>query len=242
MIATITYIHHNCFILEYGERTFLFDYPAPSHLPPEAAAVARDRIAGKDLLVMISHSHEDHFDPAIMDATSGAASRRFIVSDDVPDMFPDALPDDRDAVCVMEPEETRQFAGLAVETLESNDLGVAYLVKDGAVTFYFGGDLANWNWDTLPPAALQATEDFFRQALDRLKGRDVAIAFSNVDRRLKSLAGGIEFVKTIRPRLFAPMHAFGDPSWLRDFENNLKTDGVTVFFYEKPGDSFEIEL
>jgi L-ascorbate metabolism protein UlaG (beta-lactamase superfamily) len=242
MNATVTYIHHNCFLLEYGLRTFLFDYPAPSHLPAEAAAAAKRLIQGKDLVIMISHSHEDHFDPAILAATSNAASRRFVVSDDVPDMFPDALPDASDTVCVMEPEEQREFAGLVIETLESNDLGVAYLVTDGPVTFYFGGDLANWNWETLPPVALQAAEDFFHQALNHLKSRDIAVAFSNVDRRLKSLAGGIEFLETVRPRLFVPTHAFGDASWLKDYEKALETDGGAVFFYEKPGDSIEIEL
>ena len=242
MNATITYIRHNCFLLEYGLRTFLFDYPAPNHLPAAAAAVVESRIQGKDLIIMISHSHEDHFDPDIMAATSGAASRRFVVSDDVPDMFPDALPDDPATTCVMEPEERREFAGLVIETLESNDLGVAYLVTDGPVTFYFGGDLANWNWETLPPVALQAAEDFFQEALERLKSRDIAVAFSNVDRRLKSLAGGIEFVKTVRPRLFVPMHAFGDASWLKNSKQVLETEGVTVFFYENPGDSIKIEL
>ena len=35
----IIYIHHNCFVLEAGERTLLFDYPAPAYLPEAAAGV-----------------------------------------------------------------------------------------------------------------------------------------------------------------------------------------------------------
>ncbi len=242
MRAVVTYVHHNCFLLRLGDRLFLFDYPSSNHLPGEAAAVVRDRIreqADAALVIMISHSHEDHFDPAMREAVSAFASPLFIASEDVADMYPEALPPD---ALVLEPDMKATRRGLVVEALESNDLGVAFLISDGPVRLYFGGDLADWSWPSLPPAALQANKDFWEKALERVAAFKPHIAFSNVDNRLPNLAGGAAFVRTVAPRLFVPMHTFGDPSWLPEHRDALQGEKTKAFVYAKPGDKMEFEL
>ncbi len=239
MHADIVYIHHNCFFLKLGPRTVLFDYPAPEHLPEAAAQAAAKIMTGADLTIFISHSHEDHFDPAILEATTLAASRIFVASDDVADLYPESLPDD---AVIVEPGETYLVDGFRVETLESNDLGVAFCIEDGPVSIYYGGDLANWNWPAATAAALGAVERFWQSALARIARARVDIAFSNVDARLPSLAGGPEFVRVVAPRVFVPMHLFGRTRQLADLADRLAAPGTTIARYARPGDVFSVEL
>jgi len=238
MRAEIIYIHHNCFVLGLGRKTFLFDYPDPSHLSQTASQEVIRRIEGTDLTVFISHCHADHFDPDIMHVTSNAARCSYVVSDDVPDMFPGSVPDD---ALVVEPDQTYDFMGMRIETLESNDLGVAYLI-DAQARIYHGGDLADWAWGNLPPESLAAGRAFFRDALARLKDRAIDVAFVNLDARLPNLGGGLEFALAVRPLFFVPMHAFGDIAYLGDHRAAIEAMHVTPFIYRHTGDVMAVEL
>jgi L-ascorbate metabolism protein UlaG (beta-lactamase superfamily) len=238
MRGEIIYIHHNCFILGLGRKTLLFDYPDPSHLPQNAALEVGRRIEGTDLTVFISHCHADHFDPDIMHVTASAARCAYVVSDDVPDMFPGSVPDD---ALVVEPDRTYDFMGMRIETLESNDLGVAYCITDQAA-IYYGGDLADWAWANLPRESAAAGRTFFTAALARLADRAIDAAFVNLDARLPNLAGGLDFARALRPRVFIPMHAFGSIDYLGDHRAAIEAMGVTPFIYRHTGDSLSVDF
>lgn len=249
----ITYIHHDCFVVRHAGRVLLFDYPRPSHLPGEAAQKAAPLLCGADLMVFFSHGHPDHFDPNILAVTEGAARRRFVVSDDVADMFPDSLPPD---AVIMEPDQTRQVEGFSVSTLESNDLGVAYLIETPERRIYFGGDLAQWDWPTLPEPARAETCRFFTAALARVAAFAPDVAFTNCDFRLDSLGGVVALAQAVHPGLLIPMHLFGDASRLWTLPSRIAeasppdAPDIPVFCYAAPGDraviapggiSFEVE-
>ena len=233
----IVYIHHNCFVLEAGEKTLLFDYPAPAYLPEAAARVCASHLAGRRLVVFASHSHDDHFDPEIVAATSGAAARQFVVSDDVADLYGDALPPGR---ITMEPEDRVDLDGLTVTALESNDLGLAYLIEMDGLTVYFGGDMALWDWPGQSPAARRAVGMSWRRLLKTLAARPLDVAFSNMDPRLPSLAGAPDFVEKLAPAVFVPMHVNGKTHYIDRFANRLRRPGTTVFAYAGPGDVLEL--
>jgi L-ascorbate metabolism protein UlaG (beta-lactamase superfamily) len=235
MQIDITYIYHNCFILRTPGRAFLFDYPNDSHLPEGAEALVREAVMDRDLAVFISHSHEDHLNDDIVCITESAASVRYILSDDVEDMRPQAIPEGKD-VLIVEPDETYEFGGLSIETLMSNDLGVAFLVEDGDFRFYFGGDLAKWIWKTATAKENEFTSSFFRAAMERVREFQPHVAFSNVDKRLENLAGGVEAYRQTGAKVFVPMHAFGDTSWLPDFRQTVGEVFTRLFIYAEPGD------
>jgi hypothetical protein len=237
-MTRIVYIHHTCFILEAGERTLLFDYPAPAYLPAEAARICASHLAGRRLTVFASHSHDDHFDPQIVTATSGAADRQFVVADDVADLYGDALPPGR---ITMEPEDRVDLDGLTVTALESNDLGLAYLLEMDGLTVYFGGDMALWDWPGNTPAANRAVGMTWRRLLGRLEGKRLDVAFSNTDPRLpESLCGAPELLDRVRPRVFVPMHLGGHVRYLDAFAPRLTRPGTTLFCYAKTGDFFAV--
>ena len=239
MPARIVYIHHDCFLLEAGGQSLLFDYPAPSYLPDAAARAAASHIAGSDLTVFVSHSHDDHFDPNILAATAGAASRRFVVSDDVADRYGDVLPPD---AVVLEPDMVREVGGVVVEALESNDLGLAYRIDVAGLAVYFGGDLALWDWPGNSPAAHRAVGMSWRRTLTRLAKQPLDVAFTNMDPRLAaSLSGAPELVERLRPRYFVPMHLGGHTEYIGQNAGRLTCPGTTLFRYARPGDSLEID-
>lgn len=232
MAASIIYIHHDCFLLRHGNRAILFDYPAPPYLPDEAAAVAASQLAGTDLTVLISHAHVDHCNPDIVAATARAASRRFVVADDVADLYGDRLPPD---TVVMEPGDIHKAEGLAVEALDSNDQGVAYWLELAGRGIYFGGDMALWDWPGQSPAARRAVGMSWRRLLKRLGNRPPDVAFSNMDQRLPSLSGAPEFVAAVRPAVFVPMHLNGHLEYITRFRDRIARPGTTLFAYEAAG-------
>jgi len=236
MNVDLTYIHHNCFILKTPDRAFLFDYPNDSHLPEGAQALVQDGVAGTDLAVFISHSHEDHLNNDLKTMVSSAKSVCYVLSDDVEDMRPETIPSDAD-VLIVEPDETYSFGGLEIETLMSNDLGVAFLVQNGDFRFYYGGDLAKWIWKTASAKQQEFTSSFFRQAMERVREFQPHVAFSNVDKRLENLAGGVEAYRQTGAKVFVPMHTFGDTGWLEEFRDAVGEVFTRLFIYEKPGDS-----
>lgn len=241
MLITITYIYHNCFILETPARTFLFDYPSDAHLPHGAEAMVQKAVAGSDLAVFVSHSHDDHLNDDLVTMASTAKSVHYVFSDDVEDMRPDAIPVDCNTL-IVEPDETYEYAGMTIETLMSNDLGVAFLVSDGDFRFYYGGDLAKWVWKSASARQESFTADFFKQAMERVRDFKPHVVFSNVDRRLENLAGGVEAYRETGADVFVPMHTFGDPIWLEDFRESVGEVATDLFVYGEPGENTRFSI
>ena len=241
MRVTITYIHHNCFGLRRGDQTFLFDYPGKSHLPDGAESLVQKFVAGTDLSVFISHSHDDHCNDDLVSMAATARQASHVLSDDVADMRPGAVPEGV-GVLIVEPDETYAFNGMVVETLLSNDLGVAFLVEVDGLRLYYGGDLAKWIWKTASRQEAAFTTDFFRAAMDRVRAFRPHVAFCNVDRRLENLAGGVEAYRDCGAQVFVPMHAFGEPGWLKEFPDMVEAKGPQLFMYETMGDNVVYDL
>jgi len=241
MHIDITYIHHNCFILRTPLKAYLFDYPNVSHLPDGAEALVREAVEGRDLTVFVSHSHDDHLNDDIVTMAATAASVRYVLSDDVAEMRPDAIPEGRE-VLIVEPDETYEWGGMTIQTLMSNDLGVAFLVRDGDFRFYYGGDLAKWIWKSASATEQAFTASFFRAAMERVRDFQPHVAFSNVDKRLENLAGGVEAYRQTGAKIFVPMHTFGDTSWLPEFRETVGEVFTRLFIYAGPGDRADFSI
>lgn len=239
VLISAVHLHHNCFALDMGAVVYLFDVPDSRHFPKACTPKLMATIANRRVIVFISHSHADHFNPDIVSLLNGAAHTRYVVSDDVVDLYPDAVPED---TLVVEPDETYDWEGLRIETLMSNDLGVAFLIDGYGLRVYFGGDLANWNWDTLGDRGKRSTEAFFQKAIDRVRKWKPHVAFSNVDDRLPGLAGGVEFVQQVRPELFVPMHTFGKTGVIEKLMRYVTQSASRVFTYTECGALLELEI
>jgi L-ascorbate metabolism protein UlaG (beta-lactamase superfamily) len=240
MKAELTYIFHNCFILKVREKSFLFDYPADEYLNDDMRALLQNKIAGSDLYVFSSHNHKDHFNRDV--STLGAHSHTitYILSKDIikKNRFYRDAPESYNIA----PDQTYFLHGMEVHSFLSNDAGVAFLITVDGVNIYFGGDLANWDWDGLTAEEHRFLVDYFAEVLMKLKQWPIDIAFSNTDPRLPNWSGAVQFIKTIKPKLFVPMHTFGKTESLAEFLNQNPQPVPAFFHYQKTGDTLALEL
>lgn len=241
MKAEITYIFHNCFILKIQSRAFIFDYPADRFLTREMKEMVFSEIKKNSLTVLSSHSHQDHFNPDIVEFLKYTPDTTFILSSDILEAgfkikglnIPNPVDD---SLVVVEPENRYKVKDFTLQTFQSTDLGVAFLITFAGLKIYFGGDLANWNWDELEPDERSQMEESFRKTLEKLEKQQIHIAFVNADSRLSNWAGAAEFMERIKPELFVPMHSFGQTEKMAEFAKEAPQTGKDIFLYKKPGD------
>ncbi len=231
MKTEIIYIHHNCFILRYGETAFLFDMPAASFLRRKEAETIAASVSGRKLFVFASHAHPDHYSSDIFKLSDVCHDANYIISDDI------AAPAAKKNLLTAGAGKTYKLGELSIRTFKSNDAGLAYLIKTPEMSIYFGGDLAKWSWDEFDETTRNYMEKVFADTIATLKKEKINIAFSNADARLSNYSGAAEFIETVRPKLFVPMHSFGETASIKEFIKTVKASETRIFEYSSPGDS-----
>src|SRR5690554_1571058 len=250
MKLELTYVFHNCFLLRFSHLAFdsnltlLFDYPANVFLEQKQRALVKTKITGTNLYIISSHYHEDHFSPDLADLLETNPEGKIILSHDIIEaghgefnLAGQSQPTD-ERLLIAEPEETYQLPDFTLTTFSSNDSGLAFLLDIEGINLYFGGDLADWDWEgELGPEERARIKKIFYSTIERLKQEKIHIAFTNTDRRLKNWAGASEFIAEVRPEIFVPMHTFGDTQSLRRFFQEYQGPLDHVFQYTTPGDA-----
>ena len=236
MQIQITYIYHNCFTLKLPDKTFLFDYPAGQYLDEARRAALIAQIENTDLYLFSSHNHADHWNRNSLALGSHAKSLTCILSRDIVKKNRQFK---QDPSChLAEADQSYSIDDFTVDTFKSNDEGVAFLIHLGSLYIYFGGDLANWNWEDLNKQEHRLLVDYFSEVLEKLKQWPIQIAFSNTDKRLANWAGAAQFMETVRPKLFVPMHTFGETGSIGEFLSEYPVpEGIRFFHYRQTGDS-----
>jgi L-ascorbate metabolism protein UlaG (beta-lactamase superfamily) len=198
------YLYHSGFATKVGDRCLVFDYwkSAPRNGSFSDGVVDADEIKGKETFFFASHAHGDHYNPAIFNFA--APNVHYILSDDIPFR--------KDALMIGKFQKA-SYHGLEIETLDSTDQGVAFLVTVGGIAIYHAGDLNWWRWEDDTPEEEKQMKDWYFGSIGRLKGRKIDLAFIPVDPRLgKSAFAGIEaFNETVGAKFLAPMHFTHDP-------------------------------
>lgn len=197
----ITFIHHSSFMVEFENAAFLFDY-FQGDVPDTK---------GKPLVVFASHSHGDHFSPAVFSLKQLPAA--YVFSSDIrPGRVPDPF---RDRVIFMGPRQERELSlpeGLKIATLRSTDLGVAFLLEYQGKRIYHAGDLNNWYWSGEPEEENHQMEENYRRELESIRGIHLDAAFVPLDpRQEKDFYRGMDdFMRIVGADHVFPMHFWGD--------------------------------
>lgn len=187
----VKYLGHSGFLLETESARLLFDYYT-GPLPEKS---------DKPLYVFASHSHHDHFNPAIFSLEAAA----YILSDDIELR--------RNDVIFMAAETERDVDALHIRTLRSTDEGVAFLVKVDGHTLYHAGDLHLWLWgeeDT--PEEAETMTRAFRAEMEKLRGESIDVAFLPLDGRQskEQYWQGLDYAaRTLEIEHIFPMHLWG---------------------------------
>ncbi len=220
------------------EKTLLFDYPSKGVEPPVERKL-KSEIEGTELYIFFSHSHADHFSSDFKKFLSYPKKTHIVLSNDISQTL---ITTDNESLkaktsfTIVAPQKLYDIGSLKVRTFLSNDEGVAFLIELDQKKIYFGGDLAKWNWPEWNQKKIDEHVYLFKKTVKQLKKETIQVAFSNMDKRLPSWAGPIEFIEGVKPRYFVPMHTFGNEEWIDDLIDKDPKGTKDIFHYKKPGD------
>ena len=118
------------------------------------------------------------------------------------------------------PGECNQLeGGIRVETLLSNDSGVAFIVSSDEGIVYHGGDLNDWYWEGEPEEENRELRAIFHTEIGKIKGRHFDIAFVPLDPRLEAhyADGLLYFLERVDCNAVFPIHYWGEPDVIQRF-------------------------
>lgn len=227
----ITYIHHSCFSVELEKATLLFDY-FEGTLPKFNK--------NKKLYVFSSHQHHDHFNPVIFELEKEYNNVTYILSDDI---------DNKkcDNIVFIGPNKDIEVDNLRIKTLESTDLGVAFLINIEGKTIYHAGDLNWWHWEgENTDAQNKDAKERFKHEMKKLSGKNIDVAFVPLDSRQgkEFYLGFNEFMINTNTKYVFPMHFWGVYEVIDNLKNmkcanNYKNKIVNI---KKENEVFNIEV
>ena len=105
---------------------------------------------------------------------------------------------------------------LEIKTLESSDLGVAFIIKTEDKTIYHAGDLNWWHWEGEEEEFNHDQACRYQQQMEKLKqavgNRSIDLAFVPVDPRLNQdmLRGVCCLAEQVSVERIVPIHFWGD--------------------------------
>ena len=210
MSARIRYLYHSGFAVQTAEHFLIFDYwkQRPKGKGLESGVIDPAALSGYDVIAFVSHNHGDHYCREILNWGKIIPKYRIVLSDDIP-KAPGAI--------MMGPGEKLEQSDFALETLASNDEGVAFVIDIDGLCIYHAGDLNWWHWEGEPDDYNEGMADSYKSQIALLKDRRIDLAFVPVDPRLEEqYAWGINYImQTADIRNVLPMH-FGNDAFVVD--------------------------
>jgi len=207
MNARIWYLYHSGFAVQTSGHFLIFDYwkHRPKGQGLDSGVIDPAALSEYDVIVFVSHSHGDHYNRDIHNWGKAIPRLRLVLSDDIP-AVPGAL--------MMAPGKVASQHDFTVETLASNDEGVAFIVDIDGLCIYHAGDLNWWHWEGEPDDYNTGMAASYKSQTALMRGRRIDLAFVPVDPRLeKQYAWGINhMMQAADVRWAAPMHYGNDRS------------------------------
>ncbi|MBF1077347.1 MAG: MBL fold metallo-hydrolase [Solobacterium sp.] len=204
----VIYLDHSGILVELKDYYCIFDY-YKGELPPLDKE--------KDVIVFCSHSHNDHYNPLIFDLLdkSGMCYQAVLAND-----ISDENRLSKIKHSFVKPDECYQFVGrIQVETLLSNDSGVAFIVSTDEGMIYHGGDLNDWYWEGEPEEENRELRTIYHTEIGKIKGRHFDVAFVPLDPRLEAhyADGLLYFLENVDCDAVFPIHYWGEPAVIQRF-------------------------
>lgn len=230
-LIRIQYLEHSSFLCETDHRLLLFDI---GRIPARARDIDPDwdrlTAIGKPILLLSSHDHADHFDPAWQRLCEQTTGCRFIAGE---------FSRSGGNTIRVNPGEDRLIDDFRVYSVAATDKGIAVLLQFPEITIYFGGDHAIW--DDLPEFRKP-----YQTSMDRLAraGMKPDLAFLPVGTsdgwQEDALIEGCRlFMTRLAPHGVVPMHAHGYEEFYQSFFEKTADLGIPVAPIRHSGDCFD---
>lgn len=209
----ITYLYHSGFLAETKDCYYLFDYYR-GELPPLNT--------DKPILVFCSHRHPDHYNREVFSLLKGLGMNS-VTAILAKDISPRSYPEQTNVVRVTFHSRYELPQNTVLETLQSTDAGVAFLVRCREGILYHAGDLNDWVWAGETAQYNKQMTGSYRHEIDLLKDllkeEYVDAAFLPLDPRQEAdyAQGILYFLKKIKVKRVYPMHYWEKPGVISRF-------------------------
>ena len=208
----ITYIEHSCFSVEFDNVILLFDY-FKGQLP-----IFDEE---KTIYVFSSHNHHDHFNISIFQLLKGYKKVKYVLSKDIKRKFgrkffnTHSVGDETyNEIEFIGSNKILETLDLHIETLNSTDEGVAFIVTVNGKTIYHSGDLNLWAWNHKSESDNENMRKHYEKEIEKIKNRHFDAAFVVLDPRQEEWfhLGFDYFMKNTHTDKVYPMHFWNDSS------------------------------
>ena len=199
----VTHGYHSGFVVELTRDVLIFDW-YQGQLPQW------DK--GKKVYFFVSHGHGDHYTPKIWDYAGN--KNVFYIIDSCCEQERKG-----DRVLHVQPGREYDLPAITVLTLQSNDEGVAFMVKTEGMEIFHAGDLNVWHWKTRAERENAYSERFYCHEIEKLRGRSIDVAMVPLDPRLEEYSSrAIEhFMQIVGCRYLFPMHYWDREDQIRGY-------------------------
>lgn len=221
---SVTYIYHDCFVVETERHCLIFDYwkdPLAGIEGKDFPPLLDEIDTSKKIYVIVSHHHKDHFSRRIFYWQERFPGMEYIISEDTFRAVKYMLKEGgtyqgtrpkSGSVHVLQPGD--KYCGgedFRIRAYASTDTGNSYAVECDGRKIFHAGDLNAWLWigESTPKEVAEAREDYLR-ILDNIgeEYREFDVAMFPVDSRMDKEYwwGAAQFVRKFRIDFFIPMH------------------------------------
>ena len=217
----VTFVHHDCFVVELNETILVFDYiPKDALMDSEPPVYLHGKMPilpeDKKLFFFVSNGNKDAFSEEIFSYYGKRSDSHFILPKDMGFMTKTkarygihGLFNHR--IHRVGLRQNYEIEGLTIYTLNPNTTGVAYLVEAEGITIYHAGDL-NWtNWGVEQELYSHLSGSNYKRELKKLQNKHIDLAFVSLDQRLGQAGAKLGFkyfLEHVPSDLVFPMKLF----------------------------------
>ncbi|NOR46379.1 MAG: hypothetical protein GQ534_12410 [Candidatus Delongbacteria bacterium] len=224
--AKIWFLGHSGWAIKTKDHLLVFDYwennrvTKPNFPNINNGYLDPEQLKDENIIVFISHSHQDHYQASLFDWEKKYSNVKYIVGFDPKK--------DVKNISIMEGRKTIKIDGVEINTIPSTDAGVGFLVKTNDLTILHPGDHANMSKELNGP---------YVKEIDYLATltKNVDISFFPVTgcnfRDKVSLKMGIKYaIDKFNPKIVFPMHCGNNEGKLKEFMDEALADGIKANF------------
>jgi L-ascorbate metabolism protein UlaG (beta-lactamase superfamily) len=239
--VNVNYLFNSSFIVETKNYLIVFDYYKDSvekgnKNKANGAISINDLSTDKKILVFVSHSHADHYNPIIFKWADKFSNIQYILSSDIKTEKLEKK------IYMIAPYEEIMLDDVYIKAYGSTDIGVSFLIKVDSIAIFHAGDLNWWYWKDDSKTEIENAEIWYKAEVSKIKEESIDIAFFPVDPRLedKYYLGGEYFIDETSPKTFIPMHFGENYDITKQFAKMMKKKATRVIEITHRGEQIKL--
>lgn len=223
--AVVWYLNHSGWAVKTKNHLLVFDYWQRSEDPDFACIdngwINPEEIAGLNVIVFVSHKHQDHYMASIFDWSKTVNNINYVLGFNT-------VQDKK--YSFIAPRSESVIDGVKITAVKSTDSGEGFMIESDGVTIFHAGDHAN---------RYEEGDKEFTEEIDFLASnyRNINIAFipvsgCNFDNKTALAKGNKYLVGKFNPAIVFPMHSSSNEIKLKEYaDNKNKEDNTNIYKY-----------